>query len=286
MRKAPEKPRTTRRAAPVIAAAAGVVSAALAPMAAAHAQSVPVDLELVLAVDVSQSMDFDEHRLQRMGYVEAFRHEDVVNAILFGPRGQIAVTYVEWGDAFDQVQIVPWTLIASREDAESFADALASEPIYPGQRTSISNALIRSANLIDVNDFDGTKRVIDISGDGPNNDGPLVETARDEVAGRGVTINGLPITLKDASSWYDIENLDAYYEDCVIAGPGSFVAPVADLEELGSTIRGKLVLEIAGLPARLHRAQIELNPNAPAAPETDCLIGEKLWQSRGGRFFR
>lgn len=270
------------------AAAAGLAlapTAATAPAAAqvAREATMPVDLELVLAVDVSQSMDYDEHQLQRSGYVEAFRHDEVVDAILYGPRGRIAVTYLEWGDAYDQIQIVPWTLIESREDAHAFADALASGSPYPSQRTSISRALMRAADLMDTNEYDGIRRVIDISGDGPNNTGPMVELARDAVAERGIIVNGLPIILKETDSWYDIPNLDQYYEDCVITGPGSFVAPVEGLEQLGPTIRGKLVLEIAGLPAQLRRAQ--LREEAPAE-RADCLIGEKLWQSRGGRFFQ
>jgi hypothetical protein len=271
-----------------VGASAALVAAGLAA-SSASAQRVDdgrtqVDLELVLAVDVSQSMDYDEHQLQRAGYVAAFRHDDVINAILYGPRGRIAVTYMEWGDAYDQVQIVPWMLIASREDAAAFADALADEPIYPSQRTSISRAIMRAADLIDANDFDGYKRVVDVSGDGPNNTGPMVELARDAVAERGVTVNGLPIMLKEADSWYDIPNLDRYYEDCVVTGPGAFVAPVESLEQLAPTIRGKLVLEIVGLPTMIHRAQF-LDEEGPA-DRADCLIGEKLWQSRGGRFFQ
>jgi hypothetical protein len=268
--------------------AASTLAAATAWATGAGAQvpdagRIPVDLELVLAVDVSQSMDYEEHQLQRTGYVEAFRHDEVVDAILYGPRGRIAVTYLEWGDAYDQIQIVPWTLIETREDAHAFADALASGSPYPSQRTSISRALMRAADLIDSNEYDGLRRVIDISGDGPNNTGPMVELARDAVAERGVIVNGLPIMLKEVDSWYDIPNLDKYYEDCVITGAGSFVAPVESLEQLGPTIRGKLVLEIAGLPARIVPAQ--LLEQAPA-DRADCLAGEKLWQSRGGRFFQ
>lgn len=261
------------------------LSALLAIGPATAQERVPVDLELVLAVDISQSMDFDEHQIQREGYVAAFRHEEVIDAILYGPRGQIAVTYVEWGDAYDQFQVVPWTLIASREDALAFADQLAAEDYYQSQRTSISRALMRSADLIDFNAYDGLKKVIDVSGDGPNNIGPMIEVGRDTVAERGVTVNGLPIMLKEADSWYDIPDLDRYYEDCVITGSGAFVAPVESLEQLGPTIRSKLVLEIVGLPPQIQRAQFLDEEDAPA-DRADCLIGEKLWRSRGGRFFR
>ncbi len=282
-------PRTARcsllRPLAAVVAALGLSSAAAAQFFEndGRSDSTVVDLELVLAVDVSQSMDYDEHQLQRDGYVAAFQHDEVISAILGGPRGRIAVTYVEWGDSYDQIQIVPWTLIASREDAIAFANTLADEQIYPSQRTSISRALMRAADLLDSNEYDGLKRVIDISGDGPNNTGPMVELARDAVAERGVIVNGLPIMLKEADSWYDIPDLDKYYEDCVITGSGAFVAPVESLEQLAPTIRGKLVLEIAGLPPRLVPAQFL--EEAPA-DRADCLIGEKLWQSRGGRFFQ
>ncbi len=240
-----------------------------------------VDLELVLLVDVSPSMDYDEYEIQRAGYVEAFRHDEVIDAILSGPRGRIAVTYVEWGDTYEQAQIVPWTLIASPEDAAAFADRLASEPIYGGSRTSMSVALMRGASLLDGNEYEGFKRVIDISGDGPNNSGPPVVTARDEIAARGITVNGLPIVLRRTDSAFDIPNLDAYYEDCVITGAGSFSAPVESFDDLGPTIRGKLVLEIAGLPPRLVPAQFL---DEPAREKADCLIGEKLWRQRGFGF--
>jgi hypothetical protein len=260
------------------------LAAGLAAGPAAGQQKTVVDLELVLAVDVSQSMDLEEQTLQREGYVAAFRHDEVIDAILSGPHGRIAVTYMEWGDAYDQFQIVPWTLIASRQDALAFADALAAEQIYPSQRTSISRALLRSADHIEFNEFEGLNKVIDISGDGPNNTGQMVEIARDAVAERGVTVNGLPIMLKEADSWYDIPNLDQYYEDCVITGAGAFVAPVESLEQLAPTIRAKLVLEIVGVPPRFQYAQLR-NEEGPT-DRANCLIGEQLWQSRDGRFFR
>lgn len=263
-------------------AAAAVLAAGIAG-AAASAQVERVDLELVLAVDVSQSMDNAEHRLQRQGYVEAFRHDEVIEAILFGPRGRVAVTYVEWGEDYYQRQVVPWTIIDSREAALAFADRLEAEQLWPGSRTSISNALYASARLLLDNNIEAARMVVDISGDGPNNTGPWVDFARDDVEELGIIVNGLPIMLRQASAWYDIENLDDYYEDCVIAGPGSFVAPVRTLEELGPTIRGKLVLEIAGLPASVRYAQFTFS-NEPEEPEANCQIGEMLWQSRGGGF--
>src|SRR5215510_7688962 len=140
-----------------------------------------VDLELVLAVDISQSMDQDEHELQRMGYVEAFRHKDVINALMSGPEGKIAVVYMEWAGDFEPIVTIPWTIIDSEKSAHDFADRLAKEPIFGEQRTSISTALIKATELIQGNDIASHRQAIDVSGDGANNAGPLVEPVRDEV---------------------------------------------------------------------------------------------------------
>jgi Protein of unknown function (DUF1194) len=261
-----------------------------------------VDLELVLAIDVSQSMDYDEHTLQRMGYVEAFRHKDVINAILSGPRGRIAVTVMEWAGDFEPIDLIPWTVLDSEQAVRAFADRLADEPINGEQRTSISNALLSGAKRIERNDIASYRQVIDVSGDGANNAGPSVEEARDLVVKHGIVINGLPILLNKPMEFYDIPHLDRYYKHCVIGGPAAFIAPVFDLKQLAATIRKKLVLEIAGLdvapeaapvqfadaremrdPAqpRLERVQLKL----PAEKE-DCFAGEKaMGGNRGfGRF--
>ena len=166
-------------------ALAAVVLFCLAGIAsiAVHAQS-RVDLELVLAVDVSQSMDLEEQRLQRNGYVAAFRHRDIIKAIASGPHGRIAVSYLEWaGDHFQSI-VIPWRTIASAADANAFADELASRAISREKRTSISNALLIAASMIRQNDIDGVRKVIDVSGDGPNNSGPPVALARDRVSAR------------------------------------------------------------------------------------------------------
>jgi hypothetical protein len=245
-----------------------------------------VDLELVLAVDVSQSMDNDEHRLQRLGYAEAFRHEDVIDSIVYGAASGVAVTYVEWGDAYAQNTVVEWSVIRTREDALRFADELESTNVFPERRTSISGALRHAADLIDNNNYDGLRKVIDISGDGPNNAGGLVTDARDEVVGRGIVINGLPILLNDTLEWYDIPDLDLYYEDCVIGGPGSFIAPVHSIEELGATIRSKLVLEIAGLPWQMQEGRVipaQFFMEGEEEESVNCLVGEQML-GRGNRF--
>lgn len=238
------------------------------------AQTREVDLQLVLAVDVSRSMDEDEQRLQREGYVAAFRHPDVVSAIQKGLLGRIAVTYVEWAGGPLQGVIVPWTLIDSTATATAFADRLAEAPITSWQRTSISGALKFGASLFERNGFTSLRRVIDISGDGPNNDGDPVELARNAVLDRGIVINGLPLLLKTGGlfNFFDIPNLDHYYEDCVIGGAGAFLITVTDLAEFAPAVRRKIILEIAQAQPVILPAQA----GQPVEP-VDCLIGEKRW---------
>lgn len=240
------------------------------------AQDTTVDLELVLAVDVSLSMDEDEQRLQRRGYVAAFRHADVIRAIRSGLHGRIAVAFVEW--AGDEVQrlVVPWTLVDGARSAGAFADALAGAPVTGRRRTSISGALLYAAGLFEGNGYAGLRRVIDVSGDGPNNMGPPVAPTRDRVIARGIVINGLPVVLKtgDPAGFHQVDDLDFYYKDCVIGGPGAFLVGVRDAKEFPEAIRKKLVLEIAGAESKVIPARAA-GPREP----TDCLIGEKIWDT-------
>jgi len=232
-----------------------------------------VDLELVLAVDVSMSMDADELRLQREGYAAAFRHPDVIDAIKSGLHGRISVTYVEWAGPATQQVIVPWSAIDGDETANDFALALERSPINGRRGTSISGGLLYAADLFDKSGVAGLRRVIDISGDGPNNRGWPVEDARDKIVGQGIAINGLPLTLKEVlpGAFYNIEDLDIYYEDCVVGGPGAFVIPVHDRAHLARAIRQKLVLEIAG-----RQPEILPATGVYREPRIDCMIGEKL----------
>lgn len=238
-----------------------------------------VDLTLVLTVDVSLSMDLEEQQLQREGYVSAFRDPVVWNAIRSGLLGRIAVSYVEWAGGEIQRTVVPWTLIDSPQAAQAFSEALAAQPISRHRRTSISGALAYGAKALDAAPYRAARRVIDVSGDGPNNSGRPVQEARDLVLGQGIVINGLPLLLKSggAYSGFDIPNLDAYYAACVIGGPGSFSLPVRDKSEFATAIRKKLILEISGLTPepqpRVIRAQA-----ATRQPVVDCLVGEKRWQ--------
>lgn len=246
---------------------------------AALADPVEVDVELVLAVDVSRSMSADELDIQRRGYAAALSSADVLGAIRGGLLGRIAVTYVEWAGDSAQRVIVPWTMIETQAEADAVALMILSQTAPGMRRTSISGALLHAADDIEANAFAGLRRVIDVSGDGPNNQGLPVLAARDAVVARGITINGLPLmTRDDFSTLFGIDDLDLYYEACVIGGAGAFVIPVRDWSEFAQAVRRKLVLEIAGLPPHLWAAQYR------PAPAYDCLIGEKLWE-RNRRFF-
>ena len=262
---------------------AGGVALALGAVAASHAAE-PVDIELILAVDVSLSMSPDELAIQRDGYAAALTDELVVQAIEDGAHGRIAIAYFEWAGSTSHTIIVPWTTIASREDAVRVAAQLTAMPPNSARRTSISSALEFGEDLFAESGYRGMKRVIDISGDGPNNQGPPIDVIRDRLTGQGITINGLPLmTNGGLSSAYDIENLDQYYTDCVIGGPGAFMIPVNEWSQFPEAIRRKLVLELAG-PLSPHWL-VETGNGAPvvlaqATPGMDCLIGEKLWRNR------
>lgn len=239
-----------------------------------------VDLQLVLAVDISGSMDYDEQRVQRDGYVQAFRDPQVINAITDGLLGRIAVTFVEWSDADVQYQITPWTIIDGKDSAFGYAAALAKAPLHRARSTSISGALLYSMRLFDQGSFQPIKRTIDMSGDGANNNGLPVLEARDQVLARGISINGLPIMIRSsgfgANTSQDIANLDQYYRDCVIGGPSSFLFTIDKLADFPVAIRRKLIQEIAFNPPALG------SPPVQNAAGTDCMIGEKL--RRGGGF--
>lgn len=220
-----------------------------------------VELELVLAADVSGSMDVMEVALQRQGYVRAFRHADVVAAIRGTGRGRIAVTYVEWAGAGDQRTLVDWTEISDAGSAAAFAAALERPGVRVEEGTSISRAIAFGAARFDGNGFRAKRRIIDISGDGPNNMGGNVATARDRALAAGIVINGLPIMGQrpSASGFPVLADLDAYYQDCVIGGPGAFIVVAEGFDDFARAIRRKLVLEIAGAapPAPVLRPAAE-----------------------------
>jgi hypothetical protein len=260
-----------RRSALVAAVLWAAVLCAAAP-APARATDTRVDLELILAVDVSRSMDIDEQQLQRDGYVAAITHPEVVDAITQGRHGRIALSYVEWAGPDTQYTVVDWRAIDGPASARDFAAALAQAPIQRFRGTSISSGLVYVAPQFERNGFEAVRRVIDVSGDGPNNMGIPIEVARAPVLAAGITINGLPIMIKQPSGFAAIPDLDAYYEQCVIGGFGAFLIVVRSADQFAEAIRRKLVLEIAGTmpaPRLMHAAEVTM------APRVDCLIGEK-----------
>jgi hypothetical protein len=267
-------------------AAVAAVSLALAASAApapkfadTRATAIPVDVELVIAVDVSYSMDPDEQALQREGYVLALTSKEFLQALRQGAHGRIAVAYFEWAGQSDQKILMPWRIIDGPESADAVAAEIARAPYRRASRTSISGALRFAKPLFDDSGYKGLRRVIDVSGDGANNAGPLVELTRDDVLAAGITINGLPIMLKRSfAGTMDIDNLDEYYEDCVIGGPGAFVIPIREREKFIEATRTKLVLEIAG-----RQPEPRVAPAASRA-RVSCTIGERLWQERWGGY--
>jgi hypothetical protein len=256
---------------------AGNAAPVLAPRLVQNSATA-VDTEVVLAVDVSYSMDPDEQKLQREGYVQALSSKEFLQALKLGVNGRIAVTYFEWANANDQKILLPWRLIDGPESADAVSAELAAAPYRRASRTSISGGLAFAQSLFGTGGFAGLRRVIDVSGDGANNNGLPVTLVRDDVLAKGTTINGLPIMLKKPNLMtMDIEDLDIYYEDCVIGGPGAFVIPIKEREKFTEAIRTKLVQEVAGrTPAP------RVVPVASNAPRISCTIGEQKWRERWG----
>jgi len=211
------------------------------------AKDLAVDLELVLAVDISYSVDEGEARKQRNGYVTALQSKEVVDAIRSGPHGRIAVIYVEWADSAMQRTVAPWTIIASKADAGAFAKQVHDAPFVQGHYTAIGSMVERALVLFDINHANGLRRVIDISGDGPQNQGANLETARQRAAGRDIVINGLPIISDQQGPWRPRVKvkIDNYYRNQVIAGPGAFVIPARDFDDFKKAVLRKMILEIA-----------------------------------------
>ena len=235
-----------------------------------------VDLQLILAVDVSPSMSRIEQKVQRDGYVDAFRHADIGMAIKAGELGRIAVLYLEWAGPNQQTVIVPWTIVESREDALTLADRLAALSLTEGRGTSISAALQAANGLFAKSGLRSPRRVIDVSGDGPNNAGALIDPIRQFLLAEGVTINGLPIALPrigeaDGFARYNPSSLQSYFERCVIGGPDAFAIGVTDAAMFATAVRRKLVREISmNMDQVIYAAYTER-----AGPTVDCnMIGQ------------
>ena len=264
-----------------------------------------VDLELILAVDVSGSVDDQEAELQRAGYGAALTDVRVLGAIRAGRRGRIAVAYVEWGGDHIQRPVVDWSVIDGPEAAADFAKRLAAAPMSVEMWTSISGAMRYAADLFALSPHQGLRRVLDISGDGPNNDGAPVTKARQRMVKAGITINGLPI-INGRPSRYGLApmpHLDLYYQDCVIGGFGAFIVVANTYRDFARAIRRKLILEIAGrMPekgapekgvperrgpegwtprgARLIPAPTPVSHSGPMPRPMPCDLGEIIRDSR------
>ncbi len=243
-----------------------------------------VDLELLIATDVSRSIDEGEARLQREGVASAFLDAGVIGAIRSGALGRIAVAYIDYSSQPYNRIIVDWRVIHDQASATAFAETLLRTPLTYGRRTSISDAIEHGVALIEKNAFAGTRRVIDVSGDGPNNHGSLVVEARDQAVAKGIIVNGLPI-MNDPGpglrSRYYLPDLDQYYAGCVIGGAGAFQVPARDFKDFARAIKKKLILEIAGLappPAPLRQGRVIKAATAPPVGpgyRLGCDIGEK-----------
>jgi len=246
-----------------------------------------VDLELVLAVDISGSIDEEEANLQRKGYIDALISPEVISAIRSGYHKRIAVTYFEWTGYDSEFMIVPWRLIHDLESARAFSSALSAGTPGSGRRTSISGAIEYAIPMYQKNAFEGPRQVIDISGDGPNNSGPLVTIARGKAIRAGLTINGLPI-INDRLSRRGrppMPNLDLYYRNCVIGGPRAFIVVAENFKSFAHAIRRKLVLEIAEInlknEEKIVRAFSKISPGFSLVRRVSppCDEGERLRDS-------
>jgi hypothetical protein len=223
----------------------------LAALAAAPARAeTAVDLQLVLAVDVSRSIDEVEAELQRRGYVEALTSQRVTDAILSGEHKRIALCYTEWAGTHYQVVVIDWTVIDSATAARRFADKLAEAPRTSQSWTAVGAALAFAAQRFENSGFQSKRRVIDVSGDGRTNDGPPAELVRDRLVTQGLVINGLPVMMNRTNFGRPPDTgLDKYYEENVIGGPGSFMIAAANFDDFGRAVRSKLVREISSAPS-------------------------------------
>jgi hypothetical protein len=212
-------------------------------LAPARATENTVDLQLVLAIDASNSVTDERFELQKQGYVAAFRNPQVIKAIMSGGEQSIAVTMMQWTGPFSTVQVVPWMTVKDAASAQALADAIdrSTRELWGGSGTSISGAIDQAVALLSQGSYKAQRRTIDISGDGPNSSGRSLVRARDEAVAQGIGINGLPILSID-------RQLDKYYYNYVIGGPGAFMIPAGSYEDFAEAIVKKLILEIAANP--------------------------------------
>jgi len=226
----------------------------LAAMAAATARAqTPVDLQLVLAVDVSRSIDEVEAELQRRGYIEALTNDRVIDAILSGEHRRIALCYTEWAGTHYQVVVIDWTVIDSAAAARRFAEKLAEAPRTSQSWTAVGAALAHAGQRFENSGLVAKRRVIDVSGDGRTNDGPPAEIVRDKLVAQGIVINGLPVMMNRTNFGRPPDlMLDKYYEESVIGGPGSFMIVADNFDHFSRAVRTKLVREISSAEEFRH----------------------------------
>jgi hypothetical protein len=243
-------------------------------LAASPAWSRDVDLALILAIDVSGSVNAERWELQRRGYQAAFNSPEVLQSITSGPRKAIAVTMVEWSGASHQRQVVEWTVISDPLSAATFASLMAEAPRVYSDWTSISAALDFVTPLFKRSGVTAGRNVIDVSGDGVNNQGRSISDARDQAVAQGIVINGLPILS-------DYDALDGYYEEHVIGGAGAFMEVVKDYSTFSKAVLAKLVREIAGNDERARA--ILARRGAPAPEAAPSLLTLPLLTPKGAR---
>ena len=258
--------------------ACGAITALLGLGAAAPATPQQVDVKLVLAVDVSPSIDDQEFAVEREGTAAAFADPQVVQAIQNGSLGRIAVILVHFSSQQFNRVIVNWTIIRDRASAQAFATAVRNAARTPGRRTSISSALELSSLLLEASEKDitATRRVIDVTGDGPNNFGDSMTMVHDKTIAQGIVVNGLPV-MDDMANGY-FADLDKYYAGCVTGGRGSFVIPVKSYRDYSAAMRHKLILEISDSGHAVKQAMENplLRPIAAAPPARPAPVPEVL----------
>jgi hypothetical protein len=245
---------------PVLLAGA-MAALAVLPAPAAPAGPIQVDLKLVIATDVSLSITDEEAQLQREGTAEVFLDPEVVRAIQSGALGSIAVAMLDWSTPnYDRV-VLDWTFVNDKASAAALAEKIRKIPRTPGTRTSISGALERSFLMLDGSDNQivATRKVVDVSGDGPNNDGISLQHIHDTTANNAIVVNGLPIMDENAEGYFP--DLDKYYAACVVAGKGAVVVVVKRYKDFGAAMRHKLVLEVSQDESQIKRMLGEMDAN-------------------------
>lgn len=232
-----------------------LIIAISALLCAATAMAEEVDLELVLLADATGSIDNDEILFQRQGYADALISEDVLDAIRTGAYQKIAITYVEWGDFTSQEIVVPWRIIGDQASAQAFATELMGPPRLARGRNAIGQALLFGKSLIENNDHEGYRKVIDLSADSANSwNGIPLATAREQVVAAGITINGLAVLCRTCSGRPVAYDLEQAFENTIIGGPDAFVITADDMQQFSTAVKRKLILEIASGPQRMDLA--------------------------------